>query len=383
MLKNKDIICISTSDWLKPWGSKQQIMSRLSNTNRVLYIEYQASFLHPLRYPTLWHRYAIYPNGVIRKESNSLFIYTPPPLLPFGVYCRAINKINQYLLCLFIKRVLKKVGFNDYILWIYPPWSVDLIDRLKPRRVIYHCIDDVANEKRIFIRRKTLENMEDDLLKKAQYVFVLSEGLFKKFINRNQKTYYLPSGVDERFFNIDYGISLPDIDRINNPRLGIIGIFNERLDVDLIKHTAKSHSDWSIILIGPVVSNKKKIFSLRCFPNVYFLGWKNFERIPYYVKKLDVGLIPYKVNKFTNNISPLKLYEYLALGKPAVSTDLAEIRRYKEVLKIAKDKYEFVTHISDLLTKSTDNLAEIRSKIARENIWDNRLETIRKVLAQE
>src|SRR3990167_1183951 len=103
MIKGKDIVCVSTSDWDKPWGSRQQLMSRLSVCNRVLFVEYQASFVH-LFFPSFLRRGIKRFKNPIRKINNNLFLYTPYPGLPCGYYSRTINRINQYILLWFLKR---------------------------------------------------------------------------------------------------------------------------------------------------------------------------------------------------------------------------------------------------------------------------------------
>lgn len=379
MIEGRDIVCISTSDWDRPWGSRQQIMLRLSKKNRILYIEYQASVLHPLYYPRLRGK-RLLSSGRLRQGGKNLFIYTPIPSLPFALYFRLINRINQGILAFCIKRLLARLGFKDYILWIYPPWSADLIGSLKAEKVVYHCIDAFASEKKSLRRRRTISYFEERIFERADHIFMLSKKRYADCLKMHKSIHYLPSAVDEAFLNARDNLPLDDLERIRPPRLGITGIFDERLDAALIKEAALEHPRWSFILIGPIVSNRREIISLRSLPNVHFLGVKDYAQLPYYQRKFDICLIPYKVNEFTSNISPLKLYEYFSAGRPVVATALPEACHYGGLLRVAKDKAEFIGQIKELLDSGGDALAGARIKVAEENTWGSRLQIIEGVL---
>ena len=381
MLKGQDIICISTSDWDRPWGSKQQLMSRLSAHNRVLYVEYQASFLHLYLFARFkkWNR--------LQKISENIFVFTPFPLLPFGYYFRNINTINQRIILASIRKIFKKIRFRNPILWIYPPSAVDLIDKLGEKLVLYHCIADFTNEKKNHLRTKTILSMEKELVKRSDIVLTLTESLRERHMHKNVNTYLFPSAVDDRLFLsfLNRDIEEPkDIRGIKKPRIGLVGYLDARIiDTELLCFLADRYPEWSVILIGPRFRYFSKFKSLTKRNNVYFLGEKENYRVPLYIKNLDVCIIPYVINEFTNNISPLKLYEYLALGKPVISTKLEEVQKFKDIIKVSDDTEDFIKNISLALKEKDVEIVNKRLDFARENSWTERLRYVSELIEKE
>ena len=376
MIKGQSIICISTSDWDRPWGSKQQLMSRLSASNRVLYIEYQASFLHLCSLPFLFSRIKRSRNR-LRKVNKNLYVFTPYLYLPFGYYFRSINKINQNIMLWSLRKTLKKLDFVNPIVWVYSPCAIDLLGRLNEKLTLYHCIADFSNEKQNLLRNKTISSMEKELLIKSDIVLVLTEHLFRKYAGMNINTHLFPSAVDDDLFSplLNNNIKEPaDISGLKRPRVGMIGYLDNRLDVDLLCYIADEHPEWSIVLIGPRIEYLYKFRLLSRRKNICFLPEKKNNEMPVYIKSLDVCMIPYIINEFTNNISPLKLYEYLAFGKPIVSTRLADLERFGDVVRLSDSKEDFVKNISLSLLENDKQLVNKRLDLARENSWDRRIQ---------
>lgn len=377
MLVNQNILCISTSDWQSHWGSRQQIMWRLSRNNRVLFIGYQMSFLHPFRYPRLWKEYRNWKNG-LTKVSENLYIYTPFPNLPFAYYSRLVNKVNQYWLFNTIKKLMGDLSFNNPILWIYPPCSAEMVGKFQEKLSVYHCIDDFAYEKNISIRKRTIRYLENKLLTKCDIVLTSAKNLYRSKKKLSKNTYLLPGAVDESLFEkaMDEIKIPPDLDIIPSPRVGLIGILDERFDSELIKFLAQYDVKWSIVIIGKVCKRRTNTSALRKHSNIYFLGIKNRGELPQYCKGLDVCIIPYKVNRFTENVFPLKFFEYLALGKPIVSTALPDLYAYQDLIKIARNHRQFAEKVQDSLREDNENSRKKRIKLAMENTWQHRIDMI-------
>lgn len=385
MIAKHDIVCISPSHWDTHWGSRQQIMSRLAEKNRVLFIEAQISLLHPVRYTFLIGKCLDFMKGVRRIKEN-LFLYSPPPILPLGNYSKWLNKTNQSLLAIAIKRQIKKLNFTDPILWIYSPLSSELAGLFGEKLVVYHCIDNHAAEKDIKARRRTTEFFEYRLLRRSHLVFTSSRRLYSEKKQTNQNVYFVPGAVPEYFLPPSQS-SLPiisrtlkDLEAIRLPRIGFVGIVDERLDVELVDYLARARPDWSFVIIGFVYPFRaKNITLLKNRGNIFFLGMKPREELPGYIKGLDVCLIPYRVNEFTAGVLPLKLFEYLAIGKPIVATALPELEDYREVVKIAQTKEQFLAAIAESLGEAINNGAELISKrmaLAKENTWEKRVKYI-------
>ncbi|NQU73736.1 MAG: glycosyltransferase [Candidatus Omnitrophica bacterium] len=379
MIKNKDIVCISVSDWFRPWGSKQRLMGQLAQHNRVLYVEHQGSFVDFIRYPKYFFNRLGKINKVRRIERN-IYIYTPIPTFPFGKYSIFVNRINQAILCFILRRLIKKLKFKNPILWFYAPTSSDLIGKLGESFIIYHCAADFVHEKKNRLRRNTIRALEVHLIKHAHIVLTLTKDLCKRFKKLNENTFYFPSAVDMECFKVvrEGNEKEPeDLSLARRPRLGVVGYLDGNvLNVDLLDYVAKVNSGWSVVMIGPLFRNVKPLARLKENKNVYFLGEKPPTAIPLYLKYFDVCLIPYTRNEFTNNVSPLKLYEYLAMGKPVVSTFFSDdLNDYKDIVGVADNKEQFSELVRAFLNyKDNEQGFTARINFASENSWQKRLD---------
>jgi len=350
MIKGQTIICISTSDWERPWGSRQQLMKRLSGYNRVLFVEYQASFLHLLSIRFLLNRFRKWRRNP-RKVNDNLVVFTPYPGLPFGNYFRAINRINQAIIMFSLKRVIKAHDLGGpAVMWVYTPCAADLLGRLNEKFALFHCIADFSNEKKNRKRKDAVFSMESDTARRSDIVLTLTRPLHDRYKQINPRTYFFPSAVDYRLFTSEAlkgRAEGADIAKIRRPRIGLVGYLDGNiLDIELLSYAVDRHPEWSFVFIGPEFRNVKALKDVAKRANVYLLGEKGHDEIPGYIEALDVCLIPYIINEFTNNVSSLKLYEYLAAGKPIVTTKLAALEEFKDIVSISADKKEFIKNIS-------------------------------------
>lgn len=380
MIEGFNIICISTSAWERPWGSRQQIMTRLALKNRVLFVEFQLSFLHLLRYPYLFIREF---SRRLRSQSAGLILYRPFPCLPFGNYNKAINFINSRLLLLQLRRIVKKYDFRDSILWIFDPCAHLLAGELAERLCIYHCIDFFKNERPSSLRNHFISAAEDSLCRKADFVFVSAKEIFKEKARLNKDTYLMPSAANEFFLDSRLCKSAPEeIKGIPRPILGFVGTLDERLDLGLIEFIADKHPQWHIVFIGEV-RNGAISRRLKMKHNIHLFGFRDNASLAGYIGSFDLCIIPYKINDFTKGISPVKLYDYLALGKQVVSTDLADLRTLHSsgLISLAKDKDEFCGLVLSHLYSDSPDRREKRIEFARNNTWQHRIGEISGIIA--
>lgn len=384
MLKGQDILCISTADWDNiGWTNKQHIMSRLSKTNRILYIESLG-----LRQPTIKKKDILRILKRIkdwfkgpRKINENLFVYSPI-ILPLHKI-KIVQKINHLVLWITLKLLLTRLRFKNPILWTYSPPTASLIGRLNEKLVIYHCVDELSATPGI--ATSAILKMEEKVLKKADLVFTTSKSLYEKKKVFNQNTYYLPNVADVAHFMTASGdLLIPeDIANIKPPIIGFIGtIVSYKLDFSLIKHIALTHSEWSVVLIGDVAEGEN-IEEFQSVPNIFMLGGKRYELLPGYIKAFDVCILPNKINEYTQNMFPMKFFEYLATGKPIVLTELPAVNEYREISYIAKDKEEFIRYIGQALTEDDLPLKQRRIEIAQKNTWEVRIEEMSKLIEEK
>lgn len=312
-------------------------------------------------------------------------VYRPWLNLPFRYYNKVINLINQWLLLLQLKRLIRKFNFSKIILWTFEPASHFLVGKLNEKFSIFHCIDSMKDEKSILMRKTCIEDIEEKLCKKCNIIFMSTSGSLSEKIKLNKNTYLLSSAVSESFFDVDYesliSTHLKKVNEIPRPRIGFIGTLNDRIDYELIDFIAKSRPDWHIVLIG-AITRKKLVNFLKGRKNIHLLGYIEYNSLPFYIKSFDVGIIPYRINDFTREISPIKVFEYLAFGKPVVATQIPALETLstKGLIKVTTNKEDFLKLILQYLAYDSPDAYNSRIDFARVNTWEKRVEFISGVL---
>jgi glycosyltransferase involved in cell wall biosynthesis len=390
MLKDKFIICYSGTNWGLPWGICQRLMERFSRFNKILFVEYQPSFLHCHLNRFSHKKYSSEERGLFKDVNNDLRTYLPEAGLPFNNYLRILNVLNQNKISKEIRPQIEKFDPKKIIIWAFVPYAIDFVNNLNKFFTIYHCGGNYAYEKKNFLRTQNILQMEQEIAGRSNLIIGQAKSLCEKFDALNKKTFYLPSAINADYFfktaEEHETAEMAEFAGIKHPRIGLIGYFDDDFyDTGLLNHLLDKRKDWSFVFIGPVTDKAKNFNRLKNKKNVFFLGHKDPKVIPYYINKVDVGIIPYKVNDYTKAVSPTKFYEYLACGKPVVSTELPDIKGYRDVLKTAGNKYEFLKEIERFLSgEAKDAVREKALMIARENsfdkYFDNLSETIERAM---
>jgi UDP-galactopyranose mutase len=163
------------------------------------------------------------------------------------------------------------------------------------------------------------------LLSKADIVFTGGHSIYEHKKNDHHNIYAFPSSIDKSHFGKARKIRKDPEDQKNipHPRFGFFGVIDERFDIDLIDAVAKAKPEWQFVLLGPVV--KIDPASLPKHANIHYLGGKKYEELPNYLAGWDVAMIPFAINESTHFISPTKTPEYLAAGKPVISTPIRDV----------------------------------------------------------
>ena len=311
-----------------------------------------------------------------RSESPTVLVYTPLVLPFYG--SRFVRMMNAFILRASIKWIMKKQGLSEPVLWVSCPAAEGVVGHLGEGKSIYYCADEHA----VFpgMSRDIVATLDKELFKKVDLVIVTSETLYEKKRALHHKIHLIPHGVDFNHFSkasLAETIIPEDISTIKKPIIGFYGLIQDLIDFDVIRYVAETRPDWSIVMIGTVIFD---VGSLPSLPNIHFLGGRTREELPNYVKAFDVCMIPYKLNDRTIYANPLKLRQYLASGKPVVSTPLPEVQRYDGLVKIAKDKEEYLRHIEFLLEHDTPEDSRMRMEAVRGESWERIIERIEPLL---
>lgn len=391
-----DILCISTTDWDEIWGSRQQVMLQMvAKGHRVLFVERQVGPEHLLRDQNLRRRkFSAWKkdSGPIQLKPN-LWRWQPPLMLPGRYYSLKLNQWGQRRLNSRLKQVLHQLNFNSPILWLYPPHSAPLLSHFKASLSVYHCIDRFSGiqsgRKRLVMRAQ-----EDALLRGVDQVFVHAQGLRQLYSPLTQRPIILiPSAADVPHYQSTDKVH-PLIQTIPKPRLVVMGTIDDRIDRNLLYQLSCLRPHWHLVLIGQIRSRPQDFSSLLSRQNVHYFGKQPFSQLPAFLNGAGVALIPYILNDMTRSISPLKAYEYLAVGMPIVSVDLPEIHPLQPWIRVIKNQEhkgnifveEFARAIEIALDSDSPALRTARRQAARSHSWQARAELMQAtidVLLQE
>lgn len=383
MITGLDILCLSTQDWDDVWTRKQRFMQRLAaQGNRVLYVETQLSLASVGRLRHDKARALRWLSGPREVEPN-LWVGTLPLVLPGFQMWPAVNALNNSALRRVLRQWLSRLGFSRPILWTYNPYSENLVGTLGERFAIYECVDELAASRGL-VRREVVHAQEQRLLSKVRAAIVTHDNLYESKRHAVREIHCIPNGAEiEHLRRVvdDPALTVPeDIAGLPRPVIGFLGSVMYWLDFDLLRFLAVSRPEWSFALVGPVgrLADLHKID----LPNVHLLGRKPYEEVPAYVKGFDVCLNPYLMDETAHNCSPLKLYEYLASGRPVVSTDMHEARKFSDVVGIGTTHDEILARIEEALrpdASGPDAVAR-RLAVAAPHSWDARFASTEQVL---
>lgn len=380
MLEKQDIVCIASQDWDSHLCTPQQTMMRLANYNKVLYVNYPTTFLK-----RIGNRHNTNNEGDSLRELSvggaHLFLYSPPSIfLPSNSVPPWISiitsNLNGRIFSSYLKKVIQELNFSDPILWIYLATASNLIEKIEAKLIIYDCIDEWSGYLDNNLAIRNILRKDKELCQGADIVFAGSKSLLQNKRKYNACTYFVPHAAD---FNNFRKASLreteipADISKIKKPIIGLAGMLERRVNIKLLRYLATSHPEWSLVLVGPVLESLD-ISPLKELPNVHFLGMKEVGVLPNYLKAFDVCIIPYIIDDFTKNIYPLKLHEYMASGKPIVTTRIPACEEYGELIRIADGEEEFAICIEEELKEQDIQRVQMRIKTAGKNTWDDRVE---------
>jgi len=373
-----DVVCLSTTDWEKPWGSRQQLMTRLAKSSRILFVEPPLSPLHLHKFKKNIDRLSSSFLG-IRQVGENIWVCRPVPLFFGGISIRLNHGYHK----LFAKQLSKWLTYlcmTPEILWSFSPFSAPLLKYLQFEKVIYHCVDRYAEATWLLNRSDIVYAHEIQLVQQADLVVALSKITQKRLCQIKNSAIYVPSGVDAETFRQMRFVPPPkEMEKIPNPRIVISANFDRRTDVELLKCLVLRQTKWSFVFVGSTVGLVDNRF--RNLPNVYSLGQKQYLELPPILWSCDVGIIPYHMNKLTLEMSPVKFYDYLACGLPVVSRPFPEIFQYSQFLYTADTTEEFILGIKLALHDNDNLMIEKRLAFVKEHSWAHRLDKILRSLS--
>jgi len=293
-----------------------------------------------------------------------------------------VRRFNFLLTWLTVRWLIWRRGLVSRISWFVAPHLAPLVGRLGETTSVYYCVDDYAAFPGV--DTAAVRQMDEHLTRHARCVFVASETLLEAKSRLNPNTHFSPHGVDvEHFARAEAGgLPIPaDLEHLPRPIVGYFGLVERWIDLDLVAELARRRPSWSFVLIGRLGLPADEAPQL---PNLHYLGKKPYADLPAYGAQFDAAIIPYRMSHHVKHINPLKLREYLAMGKPVVSVSIPEIDRFADTVWIARSPEEFLAGL-DAAVASADDAAAIRKRMraVADASWEARVKEILKVVLED
>lgn len=350
----KNLLCFSHLRWDFVYQRPQHLMTRFSEFSAVYYLEepmygaYDSSFISfSERLPNLWVCVPHLRHGLDKVEIN--------------------RELKSLLNIFFVNRDTK-----DFMFWYYTPMALEFSYKFVPGLTVYDCMDELSAFK---FAPDELKDLERRLFNKADVVFTGGQSLYEAKKHQHYNIHPFQSSIDKKHFGKARSKDSEPADQkaIDGPKLGFYGVIDERFDTDLIKNIADARPDWQIMLIGPIV--KIDPAGLPKNKNIHYLGAKKYDELPLYLSGWDVALVPFLLNESTRFISPTKTPEYLAGGKPVVSSAIKDVvtpYAKNKLVSIGVDAEDFIAAIESILTNE-ENAAWLTKvdEFLADNCWDN------------
>lgn len=270
-----------------------------------------------------------------------------------------------------IKEILKPLLQNSKIEigWFYSPSFSPLLTDFEFETVVYDCMDELSLFKGA---PEHLITQEKFLLSEAHLVFTGGKSLFESKNKSHKNVHCFPSSVDRNHFEkAKNNINIPaDIKNIQKPVIGYLGVIDERINLDLLHKTALLKPEMAFVMIGPLAKIGEE--DLPREENIHYLGMKDYKSLPNYLNAIDIAMMPFALNDATKFISPTKTLEYMAAGKPIVSTAIKDVERdYSHCIAIVETAEEFAQTIENLWRVHQPDNIEDYEKILEKTSWDN------------
>lgn len=370
-LTGRDIICVSSMAYGTMWTRKQRLMTLLAEMgNRVLYVEPAWPLFTSHGDKGHWR-------SRIEQVKPNLWVLTPRGRLPLGRFWNM--RLRDYeRMVRHITSAVAHLKFKSPIMFTYTPVVSSfaftaLAQRVEHALLVYDCVDEHCETMGMSPGGQYWMGVWDRFLTwSADIVFVTAQGLYESRIWMNPHLYLSPNGADLTHFS---KATLPetkipdDLAAIPEPRVGFVGALSDWIDYPLIAQIARTYPEYNVTLVGPLKRGLKPA-DLEGLSNVYFLGRKPLAELPGYLKGFACGINPFQQVGIAEKVNPLKVYEYMAAGVTAVSTNMPEVRPLEGVVRIARDRDDFVSGVGEAVSGTFKPDPTLLAATVRRHDWD-------------
>ncbi|MEP0891691.1 glycosyltransferase family 1 protein [Leptolyngbya sp. FACHB-16] len=367
---NSDLVCLSHLRWDFVYQRPQHLLSRCAQKRRVFFVEEPV-----VEFTDSWW---------IEVNEREPGVWVVVPHLLDWVTDELRTAMHQSLM----NELFEQFAIANPILWYYTPSALPFTHHLSSSAVVYDCMDELSAFKGA---SPTLRHLEQELFQRADVVFTGGQSLYEAKQHLHPNIHAFPSSIDAAHFGQARTLVEDPTDQrdIPHPRLGFYGVIDERMDLELLDGIAQARPDWHLVIIGPVMKIDPE--HLPQHPNIHYLGGKSYKELPHYLAGWDVAMLPFALNESTRFISPTKTPEYLAAGKPVVSTSIRDVVRpygQQGFVQIADTVEDFVAAAEQAMQQSqqeTDWLTQVDQFLAQnswDQTWENMIQQVEAAIAK-
>ena len=381
-LATNDLIFVSLEDWDDIWRRNQFLCSGLARRYpdaRILFVGLPRNVLREWRRGH-WRAHRPTTETVVPEHPNITLTHVQE-ILPNRF--RLGRWLNQLLARRHLRRLASRLGLQAPILWLNPHDAAHLAGRLGESAVIYDVTDDWSNVSQPPARRRRTIREDKRLCGRADAVIVCSEALRQSKAPLSRHVHLVPNGADAAHYaDAPVRARPPGAALWRGTVLGYTGtLHGDRLDVELVRRLASILGNTgSVVLIGPDHLSAHERERLR-LPNIFLTGAIPYLRLPEYMRFFDACIVPHRTTPFTESLNPIKLWEYLALGKPIIATRVAGFRDYPELVHLADSAEEFAGWAT-LAAAEDPSLPRQRRGEARRHSWEIRCDAVECIVAE-
>ncbi|MFH0815032.1 MAG: glycosyltransferase [Candidatus Falkowbacteria bacterium] len=302
------------------------------------------------------------------RKTDKIYAYTTiDSIFSFKIVARELRRIEKIL------------NLRNIVFWSYNPMFVEFIGRLNERLIVFDTVDNWIEHSiypKLLSRKRLCANYKI-ISEKADLIFTVSEELldFYKEMGRKKDMTWIPNGVDFAHFNDSEKLAKEnELSKIDKKIIGYLGTIENRLNFDLLTKIADNNKDKVLVLVGPVwPSVKSKVAALAKRKNVKIIGRVKYNDAPSYISRFDAAIIPHQSTGLVKSMNPMKLYDYLACGKPIITTSVPGAEMFKEQIYISKNDSEFLQNIARAMTEDSLEKTAARRAAVKPHSWSSRV----------
>lgn len=369
------IICLSSQPWDSPLPTnRQQIMSRAAERgHQVLFVETGGFIGKHLRRGDRARKLL-----VPVEAATNVRVAQLANVLPWSQRFGACNRLNWLIGARLLRKAARSLPAPS-VLWIYDPRGADAINLFGETFAVYDCVDDYRYQVGSARSRALVAELDARAGARSRLVFATTENLATRHDRGRGRTHLVPNVGDYEHFSpaVNREIAPDELRACRRPVLGFAGNLTEsKVDFALLERLAREFEEGTLLLAGPAGSGAQaRVRALAALPNVRWLGLQPYATLPSVVAAFDIALIPYLDNPYTQNVFPLKMFEYLAAGKPVIASGLTTIAGFEPHVRLAKSHDTFVEAVRAALATGSGG-AEQRAALAARNTWSDRTERL-------